>query len=244
VPLGARRAMKPRADIDGFAPGPLVTRTGPRFRASRPMAEPVVRCMPGRRGAARRRDPAAALYGHGAKQAGFPSPPNGGFWSGRSVASAGVMPLACPHLGGGIPPAGRSAPSAALSSRRGLAAPAVLGRLAETTDWPEAWSVRQPPPCAAPAPSPPHAGSKLLCTSRAGASARTLVSSQCVAEGALTERSPSAARPFPRRVGPGRLSHPGSIVSHQAVMGLFLFSCTRAGGLRESGSPSVVRIPR
>jgi len=113
--------MEPRASIDGFAPGPQVTRTGPRFRASRPMAEPVVRCMPGGRGAARRRDPAAALYGHGAEQAGLPSPPNGGFWSGRSVASAGVMPLACPHLGGGIPPAGRSAPSAALSSRRGLA---------------------------------------------------------------------------------------------------------------------------
>jgi len=236
--------MEPRAGIDGFAPGPLVTRTELRFRASRPMAEPVVRCMPGRRGAARRRDPAAALYGHGAEQADLPPAPlNGGFWSGRYVASAGVMPLACPHLGGGIPPAGRSAPSAALSSRRGLAAPAVLGRLAEPTDWLEAWRVRQPPPCAAPAPSPPHAGSKLLCTSRAGASARTLASSQCVAEGALIERAPSAARPFRRRVGRGRLSHLGSDASHQAVMGLFLFSCTRPGGLRESGSPSVVRIP-
>jgi len=116
VALGARRAMEPRAGIDGFATGPLVTRTGPR-EASRPMADPVVRCRPGWRGAARRRDPVAAPHGHGAERDGPPFPSNGGFSSGRPVAPAGVMPLACPQRGGEIPPAGRSAPSAALYSR-------------------------------------------------------------------------------------------------------------------------------
>ena len=93
--LSARRAMEPRAGIDEFAPDPLVTRTGPRV-ASRPMAEPVVRCRPGWRGAARRCDPVAAPHGHGAERADPLFPPNGGFSSGRPVASAGVMPLASP----------------------------------------------------------------------------------------------------------------------------------------------------
>jgi len=46
VALSALRAMEPRTGIDEFAPDPLVTRTGPR-EASRPVAEPVVRCRPG-----------------------------------------------------------------------------------------------------------------------------------------------------------------------------------------------------
>jgi len=93
VALGARRAMEPRAGIGWFAPDPLATRTGPR-EASQPMAEPVVRCRPGWRGAARHRDPVAGPHGHGAERDGPPFPPNGGFSSGWPVASAGVMPLA------------------------------------------------------------------------------------------------------------------------------------------------------
>jgi len=135
VALSALRAMEPRTGIHGFAPGPLVTRTGP-CEASRPMAEPVVRCRPGWRGAARRRDPVAAPHITGPSGA-VPYPlPNGGFSRGWPVASAGVMPLACPQLGGEIPPAGRSAPSDGLSSRGCRTAPAMLRRLGKPIDWP------------------------------------------------------------------------------------------------------------
>jgi len=110
VALSARRAMEPRASIDGFAPGPLVTRTGPR-EASLSMAEPVVRCRPGWRGAARRRGPVAAPYGHGTERAGPPFPPNGGFSSGRPGCDAARQPSL--EVGFRLPAARRHAPPCA-----------------------------------------------------------------------------------------------------------------------------------
>jgi len=155
--------MEPRTGIDGFAPGPLVTRTGP-CEASRPMAEPVVRCRPGWRGAARRRGPVAAPHGHGTERAGPPFPPNCGLSSGRPVASAGVMPLASPawRWDSARQPlvAVRRPAQPRLTRRAGDASsPGQAHRLARSAAWATAAVVRG---SGALSPTP---GSKLLCAS-------------------------------------------------------------------------------